>query len=121
MHVNIGLPFFVPKGVLCFKAVAAEDVKVAPEPVEAMKVADAAEVEAAPGEPQLPPAERENNFQDRVMAAFEIIEPPLVTVLSGLNYPLRKIPKRLRPAVDWLALSLVFWVPIVWVLAMFVV
>ena len=89
-------------------------------PAEATKVADLVEARELISSPQLAAVERENNWQTRVMAAFEIIEPPLVTVLSGLNYPLRMIPERLRPAVDWLALSLVFWVPIVWVLAMFV-
>lgn len=101
------------------KPAAATKVADAAE-VEATKVADAAEVEAAPAEPQLAPAEQEHKWKERVQAAFEIIEPPLVTVLTGMNYPLRKIPEQFRPAVDWLALSLVFWVPIVWVLALFV-
>lgn len=95
--------------------------QAAQKPAAATKVARAAEAEAVTGEPQLAPAERKNKWLERVQAAFEIIEPPLITVLSGLNYPLRKIPKKLRPAMDWLALSLVFWVPIVWVLALFVV
>ncbi len=102
------------------KPAAATKVVSAAE-AEATKVARAAEAEAVTGEPQLAPAERKNKWLERVQAAIEIIEPPLITVLSGLNYPLRKIPKKLRPAMDWLALSLVFWVPIVWVLALFVV
>jgi hypothetical protein len=37
-----------------------------------------------------------------------------------INLPLRLVPPSARPIVDWLALSLVFWVPIVWVLLLFV-
>ena len=42
---------------------------------------------------------------------------PIVNVLVIINSPLRKIPASMRPMVDWLALSLLAWVPIVWVLA----
>lgn len=47
-------------------------------------------------------------------------EPPLVTVLSMVNWPLRKVPANARFLVDWFSLSMVFWVPVVWVLVMFV-
>ena len=49
------------------------------------------------------------------------IEPHIVAVLRGVNYPLRFVPAKARPIVDWLALSLVFWVPIVWIMALFVI
>ena len=42
-------------------------------------------------------------------------------VLRIMGLPLTFVPPRLRPIVDWVALSLVFWVPIVWVVALFVV
>ena len=42
-------------------------------------------------------------------------------VLRAMNYPLRLVPAPLRGWVDWVALSLVFWVPVVWVLALFVI
>ena len=35
-----------------------------------------------------------------------------------LNLPLRYVPPAMRPAVDWVALSLLVWVPIVWVMAL---
>jgi hypothetical protein len=42
-------------------------------------------------------------------------------VLQAISYPLRFVPPPLRPIVDWVALSLVFWVPIVWIVALFLV
>jgi hypothetical protein len=43
----------------------------------------------------------------------------VVSVLSGMNLPIRVLPLRFRPVVDWLALSLILWVPIVWLFAVF--
>jgi hypothetical protein len=40
--------------------------------------------------------------------------------LSQLNFPLRLLPKSARTIVDFVALTLLFWVPIVWALALFV-
>jgi hypothetical protein len=40
----------------------------------------------------------------------------LVPVLVMVNYPLRLIPGSMRTAVDWVALSLLVWVPIVWIM-----
>jgi hypothetical protein len=42
-----------------------------------------------------------------------------VSILCAMNLPMRFVPPRLRPAVDWLALSLILWVPIVWLFAVF--
>ncbi|TVQ51894.1 MAG: hypothetical protein EA377_11355 [Phycisphaerales bacterium] len=39
--------------------------------------------------------------------------------LSVLNYPLRFLSPTMRSAVDWVAVTLVFWVPIVWFLVWF--
>lgn len=41
---------------------------------------------------------------------------PLVPVLVILNFPLRLVPASLRPVVDWAALSLLVWVPIIWIM-----
>ncbi|MCH8210031.1 MAG: hypothetical protein IIB99_01535 [Planctomycetes bacterium] len=46
------------------------------------------------------------------------IEPVAVPVLRRVNYPLRYVPQTMRPIVDWIALSLLFWVPIVWAIAL---
>ena len=54
----------------------------------------------------------------RLHEALERIEPIAVPILRRVNYPLRYVPKALRPIVDWVALSLLFWVPIVWVIAL---
>lgn len=48
------------------------------------------------------------------------IEPPLIAILRPVSYPMRFVPSSMKPVVDWVALSLVIWVPIVWVLAVFV-
>jgi len=55
---------------------------------------------------------------DRTRGLASVLE-PIVNVLVIINSPLRRIPTSLRPMVDWLALSLLAWVPIVWVLAIF--
>jgi hypothetical protein len=34
---------------------------------------------------------------------------------------MRLLPPSLRYVMDWVALSLIFWVPIVWAIALFVV
>lgn len=54
----------------------------------------------------------------RLHGALQRIEPVAVPVLRRVNYPLRYVPETLRPIVDWIALSLLFWVPIVWAIAL---
>ena len=54
----------------------------------------------------------------RFQGAWQRIEPVAIPVLRRVNYPLRHVPQKLRPIVDWIALSLLFWVPIVWVIAL---
>ena len=41
---------------------------------------------------------------------------PIVAALVIANYPLRFLPRSFRPAIDWIALSLLVWVPIVWIM-----
>ncbi|MHC5114046.1 MAG: hypothetical protein ACYTGP_06415 [Planctomycetota bacterium] len=47
--------------------------------------------------------------------------PVVITFLCLANLPLRFVPRRVRPVVDWIALSLVFWVPIVWCVALLLI
>jgi hypothetical protein len=42
----------------------------------------------------------------------------VIGVLTIVNYPVRFVPQSQRPMVDWIALSLVAWVPVVWVLVL---
>lgn len=42
----------------------------------------------------------------------------VVGVLMIINFPLRFVPASQRPMVDWIALSLLGWVPVVWVLVL---
>ncbi|MCZ6836646.1 MAG: hypothetical protein O7G85_12790 [Planctomycetota bacterium] len=48
-------------------------------------------------------------------------EPPLLAFFRTINWPMRFVPRKARASVDWLALSLVFWVPVVWVVALIVI
>ena len=48
-------------------------------------------------------------------------DPLIVTVLRRLNYPLRVLPPSSRMVVDWVAWSLILWVPVVWAIAIVVV
>jgi len=45
----------------------------------------------------------------------------IITVLRRLNYPLRLLPPSTRVIVDWVAWSLILWVPVVWVIAILVI
>ncbi len=54
----------------------------------------------------------------RLHGALQRIEPIAVPVLRRVNHPLRYVPQTLRPIVDWIALSLLFWVPIVWAIVL---
>ncbi|HWB19710.1 MAG TPA: hypothetical protein VG711_05365, partial [Phycisphaerales bacterium] len=40
----------------------------------------------------------------------------VVTVLAGVNAPLRKVPQQLLPVMNWAAISLLVWVPVVWLM-----
>jgi hypothetical protein len=42
----------------------------------------------------------------------------VAAALTALSIPLQLVPPSLRTLVDWLALSLIFWVPIVWALVL---
>ena len=51
---------------------------------------------------------------------WQVMLPYLVKTLVLANYPVRFLPSWAQPMVDWVALSLVFWVPVIWVLVFFV-
>lgn len=58
--------------------------------------------------------------EDKVPLHMRMLTPVAacgVAALSLLSAPLRYVPESFRPLVDWIAISLVFWVPVVWVLA----
>ncbi|MHC4414832.1 MAG: hypothetical protein ACYS0G_06065 [Planctomycetota bacterium] len=48
-------------------------------------------------------------------------EPRVIRALERVNYPIRFLPHSARAVIDWIALSLIFWVPIVWLIALLVV
>jgi len=47
--------------------------------------------------------------------------PVVKSALAVVNAPLRLLPTPVRAVVDWIALSLIFWVPIIWAIVLFVV
>ena len=75
------------------------------------------------------PVEEPDVLAEPVAAAAVTLEPdgrpragaPLVRVLQWMNAPRRHLPPSARVIVDWVALSLIFWVPIVWLFALLVV
>ena len=96
----------------------------APPPVE--EVAPPEPAAAAPECAAAPPAPAESSAEPEPIAKSgpslaHRVETGLITVLRAANYPRRYLPPPVQPVVDWVALTLVFWVPIVWAIAIFVV
>ena len=113
---------------------SAEHKPAAPVPAPADPAAAApASAGARPPEPADtdPPGQREKappeptdrivELKRRALSVWSVAEPTVVRVLEGVNYPLRLLPDPMRQIVDWIALTLVFWVPITWVIALFVI
>jgi hypothetical protein len=110
---------------------AVDPVADAPSPPQSSEAAaevetashDAAAAEAAPAidgkaETATPtPRGRRKWNLAAISGLWPVIISAVATTLTFLSYPMRFVPPSLRPVLDWLALSLVFWVPIVWVLA----
>jgi hypothetical protein len=90
-------------------------------------VAEEAPVEEPPvAEPPVPvqsspPAPVEVPSAEPVPAPSPARQPLIVTILLGLNYPLRALSPSSRLVVDWVAWSLMFWVPVVLIIAIVVV
>ena len=96
------VPGFVPGAV----PPAAGSSQAAQAPVQPAKQTESSNpVAEPPAEPQSP------SLPSRVLAA---IKPPAIRALVLMSAPLKYVPAGYRPYVDWLAISLVFWVPIVW-------
>lgn len=53
-----------------------------------------------------------------IRRAFQVVLTGVIGVLTLANAPLQLLPPTARSIVDWLALSLIFWVPVVWVLVL---
>jgi hypothetical protein len=77
----------------------------------------------APQQVALPPQEVEvapitppRTGVQRLGAIVKRAAQPAVPVLVIVNFPLRLVPQSMRSAVDWLALTLLVWVPIVWIM-----
>jgi hypothetical protein len=72
---------------------------------------------AAPG---IPPAQAASSNTSRQGLWRQLVRLVAAT-LAVVNLPMRLVPEPYRPIADWVALSLVFWIPIAWVLALFLV
>jgi hypothetical protein len=72
-------------------------------PVQVVESASKASI--APAEPR-----------PSIRARLEKLARPAIPLLMIVNFPLRFVPPSLRPVVDWAALSLLVWVPIIWIM-----
>ncbi|MDY7109021.1 MAG: hypothetical protein SYC29_10340 [Planctomycetota bacterium] len=99
------------------------------EPPEPSPAADAREVNEPPADPVHDDAGSSVDVDDEpigvglaahLQSVVTLAGRAVLPVLAALSLPLRFVPPPLRPLVDWIALSLVFWVPIVWILVLFV-
>jgi hypothetical protein len=112
-------------------ALAAEAVEPATATCNevAMTVADAAvaaieasnsapsDADLAP-QPPMPLPQVHGGGRGRGRGLMSMGKNAAVAMLMAINYPLRFVPAAQRPIIDWVALSLLGWVPIVWVLAL---
>jgi hypothetical protein len=63
------------------------------------------------------PIENRDIAKNRIVPSLlATLKRGVIGVLTIVNYPLRFVPQSQRPMVDWIALSLVGWVPVVWIL-----
>jgi hypothetical protein len=108
---------------------AAQDTHAARAPVPAPMPAPAPESAPAPlpvPAPVTPTSPAQVPATTAATAPFPLriwrrVEPGVIAVLRILNLPQRRLPARVRPLLDWLALTLVFWVPVVWLIAVLLV
>lgn len=112
---------------------AAEEIATTTQPVEAsvpesaVAVGDAPVENAAEESARSPaassasvPSPENEPTPDSVVDAAGVESRALAiarTLLSPLNWPLKLIPESKRIYVDWIALSLALWVPIIWLIA----
>lgn len=60
-----------------------------------------------------------NGPRPRVASALEAAVAALHTALAAINWPLRSLPSSYRVFLDWVAISLMIWTAIVWVIVLF--
>jgi len=70
--------------------------------------------DAAPGEPSPGTFNLIRWLIETLRPLLERAVPTAKRILLTMNAPLRFVPPKLRPLVDYLALTLIMWVPIVW-------
>lgn len=95
------------------RTAAAPEPAAPPEPIDEI-------IEAVPPQPPEAPAGKEGVRR----ALSNVVAPAwqhVVTALHTLGAPVRALPPSTRLIVDFFALSLLLWVPLVWLIALFVV
>jgi hypothetical protein len=92
------------------------------QPVLSVVPAPPPTVNAAPVVPPQEPAHR-NHIAGQSSMMKEVAAPTgdaaVVAALAWIASPIERIPKERQFIVDWIAWSLVAWVPVVWLLAIF--
>ncbi len=93
-----------------------------PEPSPKEEPAEPVAAEPAPSTQDKPRRESEGEARKpadkKGRPAWVVMQPVVVTALKWVNFPLRWVPGTARPVLDWVALSLVFWSLIVWVIVL---
>lgn len=96
-----------------------EEVVVVDEPTADAEAADEMEAvdadAAAGGEPTDSPLERLPAPLAKLLLPHD---QRIRRILAFVNRPLSYVPLKARPIVDWVALSLLFWIPLVWIVAL---
>lgn len=100
--------------------------KQAPDDEPAAPRESAPSANASPAKAQTEaPAEVTPSFADSILSlagsALPVVRTSAMTALTVMSIPMKLIPPKARDIVDWVALSLIFWVPIVWFFALFIV
>jgi len=89
-----------------------------PSPEPARVVEKPQEPVPVPERRQEAQASQASSIKSRMASLVDRAARPAIGVLILMNYPLRFVPPKLRPAIDWIALSLLAWVPIVWIMVL---
>lgn len=99
--------------------VAEQDASAEPKPAQEEPEHGMNDAPADRGKPAEPKEEKTRSpLMHHVQRLLHLCLAGAASVLNLLSAPLELLPPSLRPLVDWLALSLIFWVPIVWVLVL---
>jgi hypothetical protein len=102
------------------EAVAAAAVAAVAEAPAVAAIGGGTSIASADGEPRPNHSETTevSNSKKRFAQPSGVVLDGVRRLLAIVNSPLAKLPQHMRPMVDWVALTLLAWVPIVWLMAL---